>query len=99
VLSVRIFKSKIIFYRRDYKKLDVWKKSNEMYLHLKKNITPKFPKKEKYEMVPQLNRAALCVPLHIVEGCGRYTDKDVAHFPGTSLGSINGNRLLLLCCG
>ncbi len=74
---------------RDYKKLDVWKKSHEMYLHVKKNIAVKFPKEEKYEMVSQLNRAALSVPLNIVEGCGRYTDKDFAHFLDNSLGSVN----------
>lgn len=74
---------------RDYKKLDVWKKSHEMYLYVKKNIAVKFPKEEKYEMVSQLNRAALSVPLNIVEGCGRYTDKDFAHFLDNSLGSVN----------
>ena len=74
---------------RDYKKLEVWKKSYVMYLHVKKNITVKFPKEEKYEMVSQLNRAALSVPLNIVEGCGRFTDKDFAHFLDNSLGSIN----------
>ena len=34
-------------------------------------------------------RASLSVPLNIVEGCGRYTDKDFAHFLDNSLGSIN----------
>jgi four helix bundle protein len=74
---------------RDYKKLGVWKKSHELYLHIKRNVTSKFPKEEKYEMVSQLNRAALSVPLNIVEGCGRYTDKDFAHFLDNSLGSVN----------
>ena len=74
---------------RDYKKLEVWKKSHEMYMFIKKSITVKFPKEERYEMTSQLNRAALSVPLNIVEGCGRYTDKDFAHFLDNSLGSIN----------
>lgn len=60
-----------------------------MYMHIKRNVTTKLPKEERYEMVPQLNRAALSVPLNIVEGCGRYTDKDFAHFLDNSLGSIN----------
>lgn len=80
---------------RDYKKLDVWKKSHQMYLHVKRNITTKFPKQEKYEMISQLNRAALSVPLNIVEGCGRYTDKDFAHFLDNSLGSLNESDY---CC-
>jgi len=74
---------------RDYKKLDVWKKSHEMYLYIKRNITIKFPKEERYELTSQLQRAALSVPLNIVEGCGRFTDKDFAHFLDNSLGSIN----------
>jgi len=74
---------------RDYKKLDVWQKSHNMYMFIKKNITIKFPKEERYEMTSQLQRAALSVPLNIVEGCGRFTDKDFAHFLDTSLGSVN----------
>ena len=74
---------------RDYKKLEVWKKSHELYLHVKKNVTRKFPKDEKYELTSQLQRAALSVPLNIVEGCGRFTDKDFAHFLDNSLGSVN----------
>ena len=74
---------------RDYKKLDVWKKSHEMYMHVKKNIAVKFPKEERYELTSQLLRATLSVPLNIVEGCGRFTDKDFAHFLDNSLGSTN----------
>lgn len=74
---------------RDYKKLEVWKKSHELYMFVKKNIATKFPKEERYEMTSQLLRASLSIPLNIVEGCGRYTDKDFAHFLDNSLGSIN----------
>ena len=74
---------------RDYKKLEVWKKSHELYMYVKKNITPKFPKEERYELTSQLLRAALSIPLNIVEGCGRYTDKDFTHFLDNSLGSTS----------
>ena len=60
-----------------------------MYMFIKKQIAPQFPKEERYEMTSQLLRAALSVPLNIVEGCGRYTDKDFAHFLDNSLGSTN----------
>lgn len=74
---------------RGYKKLDVWKKAYELNMFIKKRIAPKFPKEEKYEISSQLTRASLSIPLNIVEGCGRFTDKDFAHFLDTSLGSIN----------
>src|SRR4249919_1266949 len=74
---------------RDYKKLEVWKKSHELYIHVKKSVAVKFPKEERYELTSQLQRAALSVPLNIVEGCGRFTDKDFAHFLDNSLGSVN----------
>ena len=74
---------------RDYKKLDVWQRSHEMYMFIKKNISVKFPKDERFELTSQLLRAALSVPLNIVEGCGRYTDKDFAHFLDNALGSTN----------
>ena len=60
-----------------------------MYMFIKKQIASKFPKEERYEMTSQLLRAALSVPLNIVEGCGRFTDKDFAHFLDNALGSTN----------
>lgn len=74
---------------RDYKKLEVWKKAHVLYMFMKKNIAIKFPKEERFEPTSQLLRATLSVPLNIVEGCGRYTDKDFAHFLDSALGSTN----------
>jgi four helix bundle protein len=74
---------------RDYKKLEVWKKAHLLYLSVKKDIVIHFPKEERYELSSQLTRAALSIPLNIVEGAGRSTDKDFAHFLDTSLGSVN----------
>jgi four helix bundle protein len=74
---------------RDYKKLEVWKKAHEVYMYVKRNIVSKFPKEERYELASQLSRAALSIPLNVVEGCGRYTGKDFTHFLDNSLGSTN----------
>lgn len=80
---------------RNYKKFDVWKKAHEQYLFVKKNIAPKLPREEKFELTSQLLRASLSLPLSIVEGCGRFTDKEFSHFLDTSLGSTNETEY---CC-
>ena len=82
---------------RDYKKLDVWKKAHELNMLIKKDIAVKFPKEERFELTSQLTRASLSIPLNIVEGCGRFTDKDFAHFLDTALGSTNEIDYFCLC--
>ena len=73
---------------RDYQKLDVWKKSHLMVLYVYRFILPDFPNHEKYDLQSQLKRAAYSVPLNIVEGAGRHTEKDFAHFLDNALGSV-----------
>ncbi|WP_316786069.1 four helix bundle protein [Pedobacter frigiditerrae] len=73
---------------RDYQKLDVWKKSHLMVLHIYKAVLPCFPAHEKYDLHSQVKRAAYSVPLNIVEGAGRRTEKDFAHFLDNALGSV-----------
>lgn len=73
---------------RDYQKLDVWKKSHLMVLHIYKVVLPCFPSHEKYDLHSQVKRAAYSVPLNIVEGAGRRTEKDFAHFLDNALGSV-----------
>ncbi|WP_442795118.1 four helix bundle protein [Pelobium manganitolerans] len=82
---------------RDYKKLEVWKRSHELNMFIKKSIATKLPLEEKYELKSQLTRAALSIPLNIVEGCGRFTDKDFAHFLDNALGSVNEVDYCALC--
>jgi len=72
---------------RDYRKYEVWQRSHALTLHIYKNIIPVFPKSEQFELTGQLKRAAYSIPLNIVEGCGRNTDKDFVHFLDISLGS------------
>jgi four helix bundle protein len=72
---------------RDYTKIEVWKKAHHMVLHVYKEILPALPSHEKYDLQSQIKRAAYSVPLNIVEGAGRSTEKDFAHFLDNALGS------------
>jgi len=72
---------------RDYKKYDVWKKAHELVLFTYKEIIRLFPPEEKYALSSQMRRATYSIPLNIVEGCGRNTEKDFCHFLDISLGS------------
>jgi four helix bundle protein len=47
-----------------------------------------FPKEEKYALSDQLRRAVVSVPSNIVEGVGRATDKDKAHFVSMAYTSL-----------
>jgi four helix bundle protein len=55
-----------------------------------------FPLSEKYDLMSQLKRATYSIPLNIVEGCGRNTDKDFVHFLDISLGSAQEVEYCLL---
>jgi four helix bundle protein len=73
---------------RDYRKYDVWIKSHELVLLVYQQVAPSFPKDEFWGLTSQLKRAAYSVPFSIVEGCGRNTDKDFAHYLDIALGSV-----------
>jgi len=72
---------------RDYKKYEVWMKAHQLTLHVYNEVLPCFPKTEQYDLLSQIKRATYSIPLNIVEGCGRSTDKDFAHFLDMALAS------------
>jgi four helix bundle protein len=73
---------------RDFRKYEVWHKAHHLCLHVYQQVSVRFPAEERYSMTSQIRRAAYSVSLNIVEGCGRNTDKDFAHFLDMSLGSL-----------
>ncbi|PHR71035.1 MAG: diversity-generating retroelement protein bAvd family protein [Lutibacter sp.] len=70
----------------NYKKLEVWQESvilvTEIYL-----LTDKFPDREKFGLISQINRCAVSIPSNIAEGAGRNSKKEFALFLGYSLAS------------
>ncbi|WDF53782.1 four helix bundle protein [Mucilaginibacter sp. KACC 22063] len=83
---------------RDYKKLEIWKKAHELNLFVYLNILPKFPSHEQFDLKSQTKRASYSVPLNIVEGSGRFTEKDFTHFLDMALGSIHELEYCSLLC-
>jgi len=74
---------------RNYKNYDVWTESHSLVLFIYGQIASEIPREEKYELVSQMKRAAYSIPFNIVEGCGRNSERDFAHFLDVSLGSAN----------
>ena len=77
-----------------FKELEIYKRSKEL-LKLVYQITDKFPEREKYNVISQLRRSILSIPLNIAEGYGRKSKEDFKRFLKISLGSSNEVEALL----
>lgn len=74
---------------RDYRKLEVWKKAHALTKQMYKEVLPLMPLEERFALTDQLKRATCSIPLNIVEGCGKNTDKDFARYLDNALGSAH----------
>lgn len=79
---------------RDYKKIEVWKRSHRLVLGIY-TLTEQFPSDEKYGIISQLRRAALSIPTNIAEGCGRSTERELVRFMDIASGSASEVDYLL----
>ena len=74
---------------RDYKKLDVWKKSHLLTKQVYADVLPIIPFEERFALTNQLRRSTYSIPLNIVEGCGKNSYKDFVHYLDNALGSAH----------
>ncbi len=72
---------------KGYRKLLVWQKADE-FAYQVYIVTKTFPKNEIYGVTSQLRRAALSVPMNIVEGYGRQGRNELKYFANIALGSL-----------
>jgi four helix bundle protein len=76
---------------RDIRNYDVFKLADKLALTVYR-LTVSFPNEERYGLVSQMRRAALSIPINLVEGAARSSARDFAHFVDIALGSCEEVR-------
>lgn len=80
---------------RNYKKLDIWKDGYQFAIRIYK-LTDRFPKDEINNLISQMRRAAVSIPLNIAEGCGRNTDSAFLQYILYAYGSAKELETLIM---
>ncbi|MBD3313119.1 four helix bundle protein [Candidatus Woesearchaeota archaeon] len=73
-----------------YKKLNIWKESYQIVLDIY-NITEGFPKNEENNIIAQMRRAAMSMPVNIAEGASSMFDRNF--FSHLSIAYASGKEL------
>lgn len=72
---------------KSYRELEVWKEARKL-VRMIYVVTEKLPDKEKFNLVSQMQRAAVSIVSNVAEGVGRNTKKDTAQFMFIARGSV-----------
>lgn len=80
---------------RNFRELKVWEKAHAFSLQLYE-ATMAFPSEERFGLTSQLRRCTISIPSNLAEGCGRRTDRDLAHFCDIAMGSASEAEYQLL---
>jgi four helix bundle protein len=80
---------------QNYKDLQVWQKARQFTLKIYATVAT-FPKEEIYNLTSQIKRSSSSIPTNIAEGCGRFSQKDLANFLQIALGSSHELEYQLL---
>lgn len=72
----------------NFRELVVWQKSINFVVKIYE-ITRVFPKEERFNLIPQMQRAATSIPSNIAEGAGRDTNNSFKHFLTIAIGSAH----------
>jgi len=77
-----------------FKEMQIYARSKELLKQVYQ-VTEKYPEREKYNVISQLRRSILSIPLNIAEGYGRQSKEEFKRFLKISLGSSNEVEALL----
>ena len=80
---------------KDFRNLEVWRKSHQTVLGVYKS-TQSFPKEELFGLTSQIRRAGVSIPSNIAEGCGRGSDAELGRFSQIAMGSSSELEYQLL---
>jgi four helix bundle protein len=76
----------MIFMKHNFSGLKIWQLARQLVKQVYL-ITQNYPREELFGLSSQMRRAAVSIPSNIAEGCGRGTDKQLAHFIDIAIGS------------
>lgn len=82
---------------RLHKNLKIWKLGYDFTLKIYK-LLDKLPETEKDNVIHQMRRAALSIPLNIAEGSSKRSDKEFLSYINTAYGSAKELDVLLSLC-
>jgi four helix bundle protein len=70
-----------------FRNLEIYGKAKNLVMETYK-ITKALPDSELYNLISQVNRAAISIPSNIAEGCGRTSNKEKIQFLNIAKGSL-----------
>lgn len=73
---------------RNYEDLEVWQKAHALTIRLYR-VTAAFPRTEMFGLTSQIRRAASSIGANLAEGCGRWTDSELARYVLIAMGSAS----------
>ena len=79
----------------DVRQLNVWQKTHKLVLDIYE-ITKKFPKEEKTELVSQMRKTAMAVPINIAEGFMRRSPREKEQYYKSSQASLEELRYYII---
>lgn len=72
-----------------FESLQAWQKAHALILFVHREIMPRIPKDEKWDLIDQIRRSSKSVGANIAEGYGRFYYKDRVRFCYNARGSLS----------
>ena len=73
---------------RNYEDLEVWQRAHALTIRVYR-ITNDFPRSEMFGLTSQIRRASNSIGANLAEGCGRWSDAELARHVQIAMGSAS----------